>query len=29
MSELQPNGYIAPGSFTNGGRYRVSELAGR
>jgi len=27
MSEIQPNGYITPGSFTNDGRYRVSELA--
>jgi ParB-like nuclease domain len=27
MSEILPDGYITPGSFTNDGRYRVSELA--
>ena len=27
MSEILPGGYITPGSFTNDGRYRVSELA--
>jgi GNAT superfamily N-acetyltransferase len=27
MSEILPNGYITPGSFTNDRRYRVSELA--
>lgn len=27
MSELLPSGYITPGSFTDDGRYRVSELA--
>jgi hypothetical protein len=27
MSEILPNGYITPGSFTNDRQYRVSELA--
>lgn len=27
MSEILPSGYITAGSFTNDGRYRVSELA--